>query len=195
MQYYLHNFLVEQPDLNLHNPEVQDELLDTARYWLERGVDGFRLDVVNCYLHDKLLRDNQPLDEADGNDNTAPKVNPYNYQNHLYSKTQPENLEFLKRFRSLLNEYPGTTTVGEVGESQRGTQVQAEYTAGGDKLHMCYNFDFLNVLPPTGTRLGGVLKKADEIVTEGWACWAYCNHDVPRHASRWSLGEDARRLY
>jgi alpha-glucosidase len=64
MQYYLHNFLKEQPDLNLHNPEVQEELLAVVRFWLDRGVDGFRLDTINFYFHDKELRDNPALDPA-----------------------------------------------------------------------------------------------------------------------------------
>merc|ERR1712065_99019 len=57
-QYYFHNFLKEQPDWNFHNPDVQDYLLDCMRFWLDRGVDGFRLDTANFYFHDKLLRDN-----------------------------------------------------------------------------------------------------------------------------------------
>ncbi len=195
MQYYLHNFLVEQPDLNFHNPAVQDELLDVARFWLNRGVDGFRLDTVNFYFHDKELRDNPPLAPEDRNDNTAPAVNPYNFQDHLHDKTQPENLEFLRRLRAVMDEYPAITSVGEVGESQRGTQVQAQYTAGDDLLHMCYDFDFLSNAYPTGTQVARVLRRYQEIVTEGWACWAYSNHDVVRHPSRWGLSDEATRAY
>jgi len=195
MQYYLHNFLTEQPDLNFHNPAVQDEMLDTARYWLDRGVDGFRLDTVNFYFHDRLLRDNPPLPEAERNDNTAPKVNPYNFQDHLHDKTQPENIAFLRRLRAVLDTYPAKASVGEVGESQRGTQVQADYTAGDDLLHMCYDFDFLSNVHPDGNQVARVLEKFQRIVAEGWACWAYSNHDVVRHSSRWGLGEPALRVY
>ncbi len=195
MQYYLHNFLAEQPDLNFHCPEVQDELLDVARFWLDRGVDGFRLDTVNFYFHDKALRDNPPISEDAWNDKTAPAVNPYNFQDHLHDKTQPENLGFLKRLRALMSKYPGTTTVGEVGESQRGAEVQAQYTSGGDKLHMCYDFDFLSTHPPTGTFIGEVLEKTNRTLQDGWACWAFSNHDVVRHATRWNLNEDAKRIY
>jgi alpha-glucosidase len=195
MQYYLHNFLAEQPDLNLHNAEVQDELLDVARFWLKRGVDGFRLDTVNFYFHDKLLRDNPPIAADQWNDKTAPAVNPYNFQDHLYDKTQPENLPFLKRLREVMDEYPAITSVGEVGESQRGAEVQAEYTSGGDKLHMCYDFDFLSNHPPTGTFIASVLEKANRTLTDGWACWAFSNHDVVRHPTRWNLGEAAKRVY
>ncbi|MEM6740519.1 MAG: alpha-glucosidase [Pseudomonadota bacterium] len=195
MQYYLHNFLGEQPDLNFHNPAVQDELLDIARFWLNRGVDGFRLDTVNFYFHDRALRDNPPLAPEERNDNTAPSVNPYNFQNHLYDKTQPENLGFLRRLRAVMDEYPAITSVGEVGESQRGTQVQADYTAGDDLLHMCYDFDFLSSAFPTGTQVARVLERYQRIVTEGWACWAYSNHDVVRHPTRWGLTPEAVRAY
>ncbi|WP_099827448.1 alpha-amylase family glycosyl hydrolase [Oceaniglobus indicus] len=195
MQYYLHNFLAEQPDLNFHCPAVQDELLEVARYWLDRGVDGFRLDTVNFYVHDKELRDNPPLAAEDRNENTAPAVNPYNFQDHLHDKTQPENLDFLRRLRAVMEEYPAITSVGEVGESQRGMQVQRDYTAGDDLLHMAYDFDFLGTVYPSGSRIRDVLERFDRIVTEGWACWAFSNHDVVRHASRFDLSEDARKLY
>jgi alpha-glucosidase len=105
-QYYMHNFLTSQPDLNFHNPEVQDALLDIVRFWLELGVDGFRLDTINFYFHAQTLKDNPPLPPEVRNASIAPEVNPYNYQDHLYDKSQPENIEFLKRFRAVLDEFP-----------------------------------------------------------------------------------------
>ncbi|WP_085855154.1 alpha-amylase family glycosyl hydrolase [Palleronia marisminoris] len=194
MQYYLHNFLIAQPDLNFHNPDVQEELLNVARYWLDKGVDGFRLDVVNFYFHDKELRDNPPLPPEQQNDNTAPSVNPYNFQDHLYSKTQPENLVFLQRLRAVMDEYPAITSVGEIGESQRGMETQREYTSNG-RLHMAYDFDFLSTVYPSGSRIREVLERFERIVTEGWACWALSNHDVERWASRFGLNEMERKLY
>ena len=195
MQYYLHNFLREQPDLNLHNPQVQQELLDTTRYWLDRGVDGFRLDTINFYFHDPELRDNPALEIHRRNDTIAPSVNPYNWQEHLYDKNRPENLEFLRRFRAVLDDFPGATAVGEVGDSQRGAEIQAEYTADGDKMHMCYAFDFLSNTLPTGGRIADVLNKFEEIGKDSWACWAFSNHDVVRHPTRWNFDEPALRLY
>ncbi len=194
MQYYLHNFLTEQPDLNFHCDEVQDALLDMVRYWLERGVDGFRLDTVNFYFHDDELRDNPALEQEARNDKIAPSVNPYNFQDHLYDKTQPENLDFLKRFRSVCDEFEAITSVGEVGESQRGPEVQAAYTAGHERLHMCYDFDLLSNVYPSGTWLADVMTRAAE-PGAGWACWAYSNHDVARHASRWNLPRAAQKCY
>ncbi len=195
MQYYLHNFLTEQPDLNFHNPEVQNQLLDVARYWLDRGVDGFRLDTVNFYVHDAELRDNPALKPEEINDSIATAVNPYNFQNHVYDKNRPENLDFLRRLRSLMDEYPAATSVGEVGEAQRGLEIQRDYTLGDDLLHMCYGFDFLSGVFPSAERVAEVMTRFDREAPESWACWAFSNHDVVRHASRWNLGEEARRLY
>ena len=195
MQYYLHNFLAEQPDLNFHCADVQDALLDVARFWLDKGVDGFRLDTVNFYVHDKELRDNPPLPVAERNENTAPAVNPYNFQDHLYDKTQPENLAFLRRLRAVMEEYPAITSVGEVGESQRGMETQRDYTAGDDLLHMAYDFDFLGTVYPSGSRIREVLERFDRIVTDGWACWAFSNHDVVRYPTRFGLTLPARKLY
>lgn len=194
-QYYLHNFLASQPDLNFHEPEVQDALLDVTRFWLERGVDGFRLDTINFYVADKDLRDNPPLPLEDRNATIAPSVNPYNHQLHLYSKNRPENLEFLARFRGLLDEYDARAAVGEVGDAQRGLEIMGEYTAGTTGVHMCYAFEFLSRAPLTAARVVEVMARVDEVARDGWACWAFSNHDVERHASRWHLSPEAARCY
>lgn len=178
-QYYLHNFLVEQPDLNFHHPDAVDALLGTMRFWLDRGVDGFRQDTTNFYVHDKLLRSNPPSDWT-----TFPN-NPYEAQDQIHSKTQPENLAILRRIRSLLNEYGDTMTVGEVGEMGRQIDIMAEYTSGGDKLHMAYSFEFLshaNSPAHFRSRIERFLDKAPD----GWPCWAFSNHDVQRHVTRWT---------
>ncbi|WFU09540.1 alpha glucosidase [Rhizobium sp. CB3090] len=185
MQYYMHNFLISQPDLNLHNPEVQDRLLDVVRFWLDRGVDGFRLDTINFYFHDQKLRDNPALEPSRRNASTAPAVNPYNFQEHIYDKNRPENLKFLQRFRAVLDEYPAIAAVGEVGDSQRGLEIVGEYTSGGDKMHMCYAFEFLAPDPLSPERVEDVMKDFAAAAPEGWACWAFSNHDVARHVSRW----------
>ncbi|GAB5507525.1 MAG: alpha glucosidase [Rhizobiaceae bacterium] len=194
-QYYLHNFLQEQPDLNFHNPEVQDALLDVTRFWLDRGVDGFRLDTINFYFHSQGLEDNPPLAPELRDDSIAPSVNPYNYQDHLYDKNRPENLRFLARFRALLDEYPAAAAVGEVGDAQRGLQIVADYTSGDDGVHMCYAFDFLSPQKISAQKVQTVLEKFDETAADGWSCWAFSNHDVMRHASRWAEGELDREAY
>ena len=195
MQYYLHNFLIEQPDLNFHDVEVQDELLDVARFWLERGVDGFRFDTVNFFVHDAELRDNPALSVENRDFSVAPEVNPYNWQQHLYDKSRPENLDFLRRMRALMDEYPAVAAVGEIGDAQRGMELMGEYTRGDDMIHMCYAFEFLSRDAPTGTRVAEVLEKFQRLASEGWACWAFSNHDVERHASRWGLSDAQLQVY
>ena len=194
-QYYLHNFLSSQPDLNFHEPAVQDELLDVIRFWLDRGVDGFRLDTINFYFADKELRDNPALPAEKRNASIAPSVNPYNHQEHVHSKNQPENLEFLRRFRGLLDEYPAATAVGEVGDAQRGLELLGAYTRGNEFVHMCYAFEFLEKEPLTAARISQVFEQFDQVADGGWACWAFSNHDVVRHATRWNLSPAAQRLF
>lgn len=186
-QYYQHNFLNSQPDLNFHNRDVQDAMLDVVRFWLDRGVDGFRLDTINFYFCDDQLRDNPALPPEERNADIAPEVNPYNYQNHLYDKNRPENIEFLKRFRAVLDEYPAATAVGEVGDAQYGMQILKDYTKGNDRVHMCYTFDFLSAELPTAQRVAEVLARFESEAEDSWMCWAFSNHDVVRHATRWRL--------
>ncbi len=194
-QYYLHNFLSSQPDLNFHCEAVQDALLDITRFWLERGVDGFRLDTINFYMHDEQLRDNPPLPSAQRNSSIAPSVNPYNYQNHLYSKNRPENLDFLKRFRILLDKYDSRISLGEVGDAQRGLEILGQYTAGDEHANMCYAFELLGEQTATPDWIEKVFKRVSEVAANGWACWAFSNHDVTRHASRWNLSDAALKLH
>lgn len=185
MQYYLHNFLVSQPDLNFHNPDVQDALLGEMRFWLERGVDGFRLDTVNFYFHSEGLEFNPVVKPEDFNSSTAPAVNPYNFQEHLYDKSRPENLAFLARLRALLDEYPGTTTVGEIGDSQHQLSLMAQYTSGRERLHMAYTFDYLGGAF-SAEHFKQSIAATEAGAPEGWVCLAFSNHDVVRHVSRWA---------
>ncbi len=127
-QYYLHNFLASQPDLNFHNPEVQDALLDTVRFWLERGVDGFRLDTVNFYFHDQLA-DGQSAGRPSGSTvGDIPDTNPYGYQDHLYDKTPAGEPRLPERFRALLDSYGARASVGEVGDERPLAATVAAYT-------------------------------------------------------------------
>lgn len=183
-QYYMHNFLVSQPDLNLHNRSVQDALLDVARFWLDRGVDGFRLDTINFYFHDPELRDNPPLSPEQRLTSIAPDVNPYGYQDHVYDRNRPENIAFLQRLRALMDQYPDRAAVGEVGDAVRSLEIIAEYTAGDDRMHMCYGFDFLGPEPITPAKVTQVLTDFAAKAPDAWSCWSLSNHDVIRHRTR-----------
>jgi alpha-glucosidase len=183
-QYYLHNFLASQPDMNFHHPDVQQAHLDSLRFWLERGVDGVRMDACNFHFHDRQLRSNPPAEKRDTA--TVSDVNPYGMQAHIHDKTQPENLAFLQQIRTLLNEF-GAVAIGEVGADD-ALGVMAEYTADGDKLHMAYSF---NLLTPTFTA-GYIRSQVEEFearVKGGWASWSVGNHDVMRVLSRWGGSE------
>lgn len=180
-QYYLHNFLTAQPDLNFHNPAVQDAVLEVMRFWLDRGLDGFRLDTVNYYFHDAQLRSNPPLKSLKG----KPAVNPYDMQSHQFSKSQPENVAWLKRVRKLLDAYPGATTVGEVGDEERGLELMKQYTSGTELLHMCYSFDFLGPKFSAEHFRSKIARFFAEDET-GWPCWSFSNHDVIRPMTRWA---------
>jgi alpha-glucosidase len=189
-QYFMHNFLASQPDLNFHNPEVQDAMLDVARFWLDRGVDGFRLDTANMYFHDKELRDNPPV--APGMVvNGIPPQNPYGMQETRYNINRPENLGFMERLRALMDRYDATTTVGEIGAVVDMKQALKDFTKGSTRLHMAYSFDFLT--PELSA--AHVRKVAESMAHEGdsWPSWAFSNHDNERVISRWGLGGDAER--
>jgi alpha-glucosidase len=192
-QYYLHNFLTSQPDLNYHNPDVVEAILGTVKFWLELGVDGYRLDTANYYFHDKQLRDNPGRGQPKGNDPAVNDVNPYGWQYHKFDKTQPENLGFLKQLRALLDQYPNTTMVGEIGDDD-GLSVMAEYTSGNDKLHMAYSFDLLGP-DSSSTYLHDLMTRFAEKNATGWPSWALSNHDVVRVGSRWGGDSaDVRKL-
>ena len=193
-QYYQHNFLSAQPDLNFHNPAVQAALLDAAHFWLERGVDGFRLDTINFYFCDSALRDNPSLPHEERNSTIAPAVNPYNYQRHLHDKNQPENLDFLRQFRALIDRYDAAA-VGEVGDAQRGLEILGEYTSGNSLMQMCYAFEFLGPEPLTARLVVDTFARLEKAAPQGWACWAFSNHDVVRHKTRWNLSDQAIKAH
>ena len=183
-QYYLHNFLTEQPDLNFHNPDVRQAVLDNVEFWLKKGVDGFRLDAINFCYHDAQLRDNpaKPKDKRQGRGFS--EDNPYAFQYHYYNNTQPENIEFMQDIRTLLNKYPGTVSLGEIS-SEDSLATMAQYTQGGDKLHMGYSFELLTN-DYSSEYIRTTVQTLEQRMTEGWPCWAFSNHDVERVASRWS---------
>jgi alpha-glucosidase len=181
-QYYLHNFLTEQPDLNVHDPAVQNALLDCARFWLERGVDGFRFDAIDYAMHDPSLTDN-PARLADG----RPRTRPVDFQQARYNKGHGDLVRFLERIRALIESYDGRFTVAEIGGEDAEPAMKL-VTAGDERLHTAYGFNFLyaNALTP------GLVRAALEGWSNGagWPSWAFSNHDAPRAISRWSVPAD-----
>ncbi|WP_312591777.1 alpha-amylase family glycosyl hydrolase [Stutzerimonas nitrititolerans] len=186
-QYYLHNFLSSQPDLNFHCEAVQQQLLEDMEFWLQLGVDGFRLDAANFYFHDRELRNNPPNHEIREGSIGVRVDNPYAFQQHIHDKTQPENLGFLRRIRQLLERYPGSATVAEIG-CDHSLRTMASYTGGRDALHMAYSFDLLTE-QCSPEFLRRTIDSVERELADGWPCWSIGNHDVVRVMSRWALGE------
>jgi alpha-glucosidase len=178
-QYYLHNFLAEQPDLNLHNRDVQEALLGAARFWLERGVDGFRIDAINFAMHDPSLRDNPPAPSG------GKRTRPFDFQQHLYNQSHPDIVKFIERLRSVTDSYEGRFTVAEVGGDEPLEEMRAFTVAG--RLNSAYGFDFLYADKLTPELVARVEKDWPEAA--GWPTWAFENHDAPRAVSRWVTEE------
>jgi len=186
-QYYLHNFLASQPDLNVHNREVQDALIEVAKFWLDRGVDGFRLDAINFAMHDPQLRDNPPSGLP-----IELVTRPFDMQDKVYNQSHPDIAAFLERVRHTMDEYPGTFTVAEVGGKEPLGEMKA-FTADGKRLDSAYNFDFLYAERLTAPLVRKSLQQWDGSAGEGWPSWAFSNHDAPRAITRWSEDHDIGR--
>lgn len=182
-QYYLHNFLRTQPDLNYHCPQVREQILQEVEFWLKRGVDGLRLDAINFCFHDKELRSNPAKPEAERKGRGFKEDNPYAFQKHIFDNTRPENLVFLESLRQLMDRYPGTVTLGEIS-AEDSLKTMAEYTSGNDRLHMAYSFELL-VDKLSGNYIRNTVETLEANLAEGWPCWSIGNHDVVRFMSRW----------
>jgi alpha-glucosidase len=175
-QWYLHLFLPEQPDLNWHSAEVRAAMAGTLRFWLDRGVDGFRIDVVHCIGKDPLLPD-QPPEFAD-----VDRVGVHD---------NPGTHELIREIRRVVDEYDDRVIVGEV--NLRDTIRIAAYYGAGDELHLAFNFlsldarwderDWRSLVRTVGEGLGG----------SAWPTWVLSNHDTPRHRTRFGGSERRAR--
>ncbi len=178
-QYFLHHFLGHQPALNLHNPAVMDALLETGRFWLERGVDGFRLDAVDFMVHDRLLRSNPAAGMA------VVPAKLFGMQLHRHDMLQPEAMGLLARIRGLMDAFPGTATLGEISSQPGAFERVVACTEGADRLHMAYTLRPLRGAFDWQT-VNGWLRDLAGAGTDGWTCWSFSNHDVERAVSRWN---------
>ena len=193
-QYYLHSFLTAQPDLNWYNPEVQEAILDTARFWLDMGVDGFRLDVVNFFLHDRSLRDNPSRPPEMKRPVGAGANDPFFDLHNIHNFNQPEIIELLKPIRQLMEEYPGTTTLAEISSAEDAMLTSSEYVCGDDKLHMAYNSELMEDASFSYTRLRSMIQKTQTYFQDGVICWTAGTHDFPRLKSRWQKYQTGDRF-
>ena len=182
-QYYYHAFLKEQPDLNWRNPEVQEAMLDVMRFWLDKGVDGFRVDVMWHMVKDKQLRDNPP------NPDYKPEETTYNQLLPSYSTDQPEVHEIVRQMRQLLDQYEERVMIGEIYLPIH--KLVTYYGINNKGTHLPFNFQLLNI-EWNAKKISSTIDEYEGALPEnGWPNWVLGNHDQPRLASRIGM-EQAR---
>jgi alpha-glucosidase len=176
-QFYLHTFLPEQPDLNWRNPAVREALLGVVRTWLDRGVDGFRLDVFNTFFKDARLRSNPRRLGGRG---------AWSWQRHVYDRNQPELRELLRELRAIVDERPGRMTVGELFD---GTLADAADLI--EPRHLVFDFTLV-AQPWSAAAFARAVEARDAVFgRERWPANVLSNHDQPRQASRFAPAGDA----
>ncbi len=179
-QFYMHNFLKAQPQLNVHNPDVQDALLAAAQFWLDRGVDGFRMDAINFSMHNRDLTDNPPAPPSN-----KVRTRSFDFQLHIHNQSQPEIPHFIERIRALTDRYPGRFTLAEVGGETDAREMKA-FTAGDTHFNSAYGFNFLHADELTPGVVRDAIEQWPDTPGMGWPSWAFSNHDAPRWLSRWA---------
>jgi alpha-glucosidase len=178
-QYYLHYFLPEQPKLNLHNPDVANALLDVLRFWLDRGVDGFRLDVANTIVNAPTLEDNPPLPAEHRTDIHWSQPGYLQQRNDL---NRHENIDFMERIRTLVDSYGDRFVIGEIGHA--GTML--EHYANDDRaLHSSYDFTFVRDRRLEPSYFRSVYADL-ATMPRHWPSVTFSNHDSVRPATRYS---------
>jgi alpha-glucosidase len=180
-QYYLHNHLPEQPDLNWWNEEVRAAFDQIIAFWLDRGVAGFRIDVCTGMVKDAELRDNPPAQDSDPLD-----VRIFG-QRPVYNGNRPEGHDVIRRWRRIADSYEGGLLIGETPVPEPTTL--AEYYGSGDELHLAFNFPFINA-PLEAEPMRAVVHATEEALPAGsWPAWTGSNHDMSRFATRWAAGD------
>lgn len=182
-QFYLHQFVTQQPELNYRNPAVMEAMLDAMRFWLDRGVDGFRVDVIWLMMKDELLRDEPPNPDWDG-------VAPFNSIQHIRTGNLPEVHGLIRQMRALLDKYDERMMVGEI--YLPNADLVNYYGQNQDECHLPFNFQLIQ----TPWTASAVRKAVDDYETaiqgHGWPNWVLGNHDQRRLASR--VGRQQARL-
>lgn len=177
-QYYLHQFLPEQPELNWRNSRVEEAMLDVLRFWMDRGVDGFRMDVIGMIIKDTELRDNPPS-------NKAPKGLPVNdvfgRQRHDHNEDHDDVHEVLRRVRLVLDESEEICGIGELGYS---LDRWVRYYGDDDELHLPFNFRLMEQSWDAVSIRESVEALEAALPDQAWPTYVLGSHDAPRLASR-----------
>jgi alpha-glucosidase len=183
--YFLHNFLKEQPDLNWHNPEVRAAIYEIARFWLDKGVDGFRLDVCNFYAHDPDLKDNPSRSEIEA------AVPSFDDHHNIHNINREENLGYLAELQDIFDAYPGTLSLGEMAAVTVDTV--ADYVVPGDRLDAAYSSFLIYAKYPEASEIEDLLTQNFGKLMDKAICWVTGTHDFHRVASRWKADDPARQ--
>jgi len=189
-QFYLHTFLKEQPDLNWRNPATRAAMFDVARWWLDRGVDGFRIDVAQMVMKDPELRDN-PINPTP---DQAHRLGAWDTQIHLNDLSHPDMHELYRSFRSMLDSYPGDrVSIGELHHPDFDTWA-GFYGERQDEIHVPFNFH-LTYSAWTDAAVRAAVEGVQSALPPGaWASWVLGNHDQPRFASPHRAGRDQAKV-
>jgi alpha-glucosidase len=183
-QYYYHGFLKEQPDLNWRNEEVQKAMFDTMRFWLDKGVDGFRVDVLWHLIKDSNLRDN-PI-----NPDYQPQMPTYDQLLPIFSTDRPEIHEIVAKKRKVTDEYSDRVIIGEIYLPI--DRLMTYYGSGNNGAHLPFNF-LLLALPWDPQKIAAAIAEYETALpSDGWPNWVLSNHDRPRLVSR--VGTDQARV-
>jgi alpha-glucosidase len=184
-QYYLHNFLPEQPDLNWWNPDVRDAFDEIYRFWFDRGVAGFRIDVAHGIVKDRELRDNPPPTADD-----PPSIHVLG-QRPVYNTERPEVHDVLRRWRALADAYdPPRILLGETYVLD--VRSISRFYGQGDELHLAFNFTYVHA-PFQARALAQVVAESERIIGErNWPVWTLSNHDLSRVMTRWAGGDERK---
>ena len=178
-QYYYHAFLKEQPDLNWRNPEVQRAMMNVMRFWLDKGVDGFRVDVMWHMVKDKQLRNN-PV-----NPKYEPHMATYEQLLPTYSTDQPEVHDIVQKMRAVLDEYDERMMIGEIYLPIQ--QLMVYYGIDNKGAHLPFNFLLLSLPWEAQTIARAIDEYEGALPLGGWPNWVLGNHDQPRITSRVGL--------
>lgn len=174
-QFYMHQFHRSQPELNYRHPEVLPAMLDNMRFWLDRGVDGFRVDVIWLMLKDEQFRDEPP------NPHAAPDARPFDQLDHIYTAGVDGIHDIIRAMRAVLDEYDERMMVGEI---YLPLDKLVTYYGDGDECHMPFNFQLIN-LPWDARVIGDYIRDYEAALPPGgWPNWVLGNHDQHRIATR-----------
>jgi alpha-glucosidase len=183
-RYYLHNFLPEQPDLDWWNPAVATAFDEILRFWLDRGIAGFRIDVAHGLVKDRDLRDDTLADSTDD-----PRVQAHGLRSD-FSMNRPEVHEVFRRWRAITDGYDDRVLLGETWVMDVHA-LSRFYGTGGDELHLALNVPF--ILSTPGAQMREVVERtAATLPRDAWPLWNGSNHDAGRLATRWCDGDDRR---